>query len=110
MIRYKTNNVIFLVNNHDYVIESEIHEGPYNYFKNWDYAGLVHIFNAEDGKGLGLKATTVGELAIAIKKAREHRGGPILIECQIAHDDCTPQLLKWGKKVAAANGLPPVQV
>lgn len=110
MIRYKTNNVIFLVNNHGYVIESEIHEGPYNYFKNWDYAGLVHIFNAEDGKGLGLKATTAGELAIAIKKAREHRGGPILIECQIAHDDCTPQLLKWGKKVAAANGRPPIQV
>jgi pyruvate decarboxylase/indolepyruvate decarboxylase len=110
MIRYKTNNVIFLVNNHGYVIESEIHEGPYNYFKNWDYAGLVHIFNAEDGKGLGLKATTAGELAIAIKKAREHGGGPILIECQIAHDDCTPQLLKWGKKVAAANGRPPVQV
>ena len=110
MIRYKTNNVIFLVNNQGYVIESEIHEGPYNYFKNWDYAGLVHIFNAEDGKGLGLKATTAGELAIAIKKAREHRGGPILIECQIAHDDCTPQLLKWGKKVAAANGRPPVQV
>lgn len=110
MIRYKTNNVIFLVNNHGYVIESEIHEGPYNYFKNWDYAGLVHIFNAEDGNGLGLKATTAGELAIAIKKAREHSGGPVLIECQIAHDDCTPQLLKWGNKVAAANGRPPIQV
>jgi pyruvate decarboxylase len=110
MIRYKTNNVIFLVNNHGYVIESEIHEGPYNYFKNWDYASLVRIFNAEDGKGLGLKATTAGELAIAIKKAREHIDGPILIECQIAHDDCTPQLLKWGNKVAAANGRPPVQI
>lgn len=107
MIRYKTNNVIFLVNNRGYVIESEIHEGPYNYFKNWDYAGLVSIFNAEDGNGLGLKATTAGELAIAIEKAREHRGGPVLIECQIAHDDCTPQLLKWGNKVAAANGRPP---
>jgi pyruvate decarboxylase/indolepyruvate decarboxylase len=110
MIQYKTNNIIFLVNNQGYVIESEIHEGPYNYFKNWDYAGLVHIFNTKDGKGLGLKATTAGELAIAIEKAREHRGGPVLIECQIAHDDCTPQLLKWGNKVAAANGRPPVQV
>lgn len=36
MIRYKTNNLIFLVKNRGYVIESEIHEGPYNYFKNWD--------------------------------------------------------------------------
>jgi hypothetical protein len=68
---------------------------------------LRSIFNAEDGRGLGLKATTAGELANAIKKAREHRGGPILIECQIAHDDCTPQGLKWGSKIAAANKRPP---
>ena len=87
-----------------------IHDGPYNYFKNWDYAGLVSIFNAEDGRGLGLKATTAGELANAIKKAREHRGGPILIECQIEHDDCTPQGLSWGSKIAAANKRPPIQV
>jgi pyruvate decarboxylase/indolepyruvate decarboxylase len=108
MIRYKMNNVIFLVNNRGYVIESEIHEGPYNYFKNWDYSGIISVFNAEEGTGLGLKATTAGELARAIKKAQEHRSGPILIECQIAHDDCTPQLLKWGNKVAAANSRPPI--
>jgi len=29
------------------VIESAIHDGPYNYYKNWDYAGLVDVFNAE---------------------------------------------------------------
>jgi pyruvate decarboxylase len=110
MIRYKTNNIIFLVNNRGYAAESVIHDGPYNYFKNWDYAGLVSIFNAEDGRGLGLKATTAGELANAIKKAREHRGGPILIECQIEHDDCTPQGLSWGSKIAAANKRPPIQV
>jgi pyruvate decarboxylase len=97
-----------LVNNRGYVIESEIHEGPYNYFKNWDYSGIISVFNAEEGMGLGLKATTAGELSSAIKKAQEHRSGPILIECQIAHDDCTPQLLKWGNKVAAANSRPPI--
>jgi pyruvate decarboxylase len=106
MIRYKTNNLIFLVNNGGYVIESEIHEGPYNYFKNWDYAGLISTFNADDGNGLGLKATTSRELASAIKKARNHKG-PVLIECRIEHDDCTAQLLKWGNKVAKANGRPP---
>lgn len=110
MIRYKTNNIIFLVNNRGYVAESVIHDGPYNYFKNWDYAGLVSSFNAEDGRGLGLKATTARELANAIKKAREHKGGPILIECQIAHDDCTPQGLKFGAKVGAATFRPPIQV
>src|SRR5271166_1679294 len=47
------------------------------------YAGLVAVFNAEDGRGLGLTATTVGQLADAIGKAHAHKGGPILIECQI---------------------------
>ena len=109
MIRYGHNNLIFLVNNRGYVIESEIHDGPYNYIKNWDYAGLISAWNAEDGHGLGLKATTRGELAQAIKKAHDHRGGPVLIECQIAHDDCSPQLLKWGAKVAIANERLPQQ-
>jgi pyruvate decarboxylase/indolepyruvate decarboxylase len=103
MIRYKTNNLIILVNNRGYVIESEIHEGPYNYFKNWDYQGIISTFNSLDGNGLGLKATTSGELTSALRKARNHKGGPVLIECQIEHDDCTPQLLKWGTKVAVAN-------
>ncbi len=109
MIRYGHNNIIFLVNNRGYVIESEIHDGPYNYIKNWDYAGLIPAWNAEDGHGLGLKATTGEELANAIKQARNHRGGPVLIECQIEHDDCSPQVLKWGTKVALANERPPQQ-
>jgi pyruvate decarboxylase len=106
MIRYGQETLIFLVNNRGYVIESEIHEGPYNYFKNWDYAGLLTVFNAEEGRGLGLRATTAGELATAIKTARGHRGGPVLIECQIAHDDCTEEVLIWGKEVALANARP----
>jgi hypothetical protein len=59
-----------------YVSESAIHDGPYNYFKNWDYAGLIGAWNADDGHGLGLTATTGGELADAISKARKHKGGP----------------------------------
>jgi pyruvate decarboxylase/indolepyruvate decarboxylase len=110
MIRYGQRTLIFLVNNRGYVIESEIHDGPYNYIKNWDYAGLVSAWNAEDGHGLGLKATTGAELARAIEIAGRHEGGPVLIECQIAHDDCSPQLLKWGTRVALANERPPVHV
>ena len=110
MIRHGQKNIIFLVNNRGYVIESEIHDGPYNYIKNWDYAGLIAPWNAEDGHGLGLKATTSAELARAIESAREHEGGPVLIECQIAHDDCSPQLLKWGTRVALANERPPLHL
>ena len=58
MIRHGQEILIFLVNNRGYVIESAIHDGPYNYYKNWDYAGLIDVFNAEDGHGLGLIAST----------------------------------------------------
>jgi pyruvate decarboxylase/indolepyruvate decarboxylase len=107
MIRYGLNPTIFLVNNRGYVVESAIHDGPYNYYKNWDYAGLMRAWNAEDGHGLGLKATTAGELAHAIEKARQHTGGPVLIECDIPHDDYTQELAQWGKKVSQANSRPP---
>jgi TPP-dependent 2-oxoacid decarboxylase len=106
MIRHGQDTLIFLVNNRGCVIESEIHDGPYNYYKNWDYAGLIAAWNADDGHGLGLTATTAGELADAIAKAHEHQGGPVLIECQIAHDDASAQLLTWGTKVARANARP----
>jgi pyruvate decarboxylase/indolepyruvate decarboxylase len=107
MIRYGLHPTIFLVNNRGYVVESAIHDGPYNYYKNWDYAGLIGAWNAEDGHGLGLKATTAGELANAIEKARQHTGGPVLIECDIPHDDYTRELAEWGKKVSQANSRPP---
>ena len=41
MIRLKLPVIIFLMNNHGYTIEVEIHDGPYNNVKNWDYAGLI---------------------------------------------------------------------
>jgi TPP-dependent 2-oxoacid decarboxylase len=66
MIRHRQEILIFVVNNRGYVIESAIHDGPYNYYKNWDYAGLIDVFNAGDGHGLGLTATTPAELADAI--------------------------------------------
>lgn len=106
MIRHKQETLIFLVNNKGYVIESAIHDGPYNYYKNWDYAGLIDVFNAEEGGGLGLIASTAGELADAIKKAHAHKGGPALIECRIPNDDASPELISWGSKVARVNGRP----
>ncbi len=101
------NMTIFIINNHGYLVETAIHDGSYNYYKNWDFAGLMDVFNAGDGHGLGLKATTAGDLADAIQKAREHKGGPVLIECQLAHDDYNPLMSQWGKKVSQANSRPP---
>ena len=107
MIRHKLPVIIFLVNNHGYTIEVEIHDGPYNNIKNWDYAGLIDAFNAEDGAGRGLLATNGGELADAIKVALANRNGPTLIECVIDRDDATADLISWGRTVATANARPP---
>jgi TPP-dependent 2-oxoacid decarboxylase len=102
MIRHGADPIIFLFNNRGYTIEVEIHDGPYNNIKNWDYAGLINVFNAEDGNGLGLKANTAGELSEAIEKASAHRG-TVLIECSLDRNDCTAELLEWGSRVADAN-------
>jgi pyruvate decarboxylase len=107
MIRLKLPVIIFLINNRGYTIEAEIHDGPYNNIKNWDYAGLVNVFNATDGEGRGFRATNGQELAAAIKQARAHSAGPTLIECTIDRDDCTKELMAWGARVAAANSRPP---
>jgi pyruvate decarboxylase len=64
------------------------------------------VFNAEDGRGLGLTATTAGELVDAIGKADAHKGGPILIECQIPNDDASPELISWGSKGRPCQGPP----
>jgi len=107
MVRHELPVIIFLVNNYGYVIEIKIHDGPYNYIKNWDYAGLMEVFNAGEGHGLGLKAGTGAELEAAIAKAKANTRGPTLIECTLDREDCTEELVRWGKKVAAANSRPP---
>ena len=99
--------IIVLINNHGYTIEVEIHDGPYNNIKNWDYAGLINAFNAEDGCGRGLRATNGGELKEAIKEALANRDEPTLIECIIDRDDASPDLISWGRQVATANARPP---
>ena len=106
MVRYGARPIIVLVNNRGYTIEAEIHDGPYNRIKNWDYAGLMEVFNAGEGKGLGLHAATAGELDRAIDRALAH-DGPCLIEVPIDPHDCSPELREWGSRVAVANGRAP---
>ncbi len=106
MIRYGTRPIIVWVNNHGYIVEDAIHEGSYNEIKNWDYAGLMAVFSHGEGKGLGLRARTAGELAAAMKTALDH-AGPCLIEVDIDPSDFHPALREWGVRVAAANGRAP---
>lgn len=49
MIRNCQKSIIFLLNNGGYTIEVEIHDGPYNVIKNWNYTALIDaIKNGED--------------------------------------------------------------
>jgi len=74
MIRYRLRPIIFLINNGGYTIEVEIHDGPYNVITNWDYAGLVDVFNAGDGNGWSTRVTTQNQLDQAIAHALGHDG------------------------------------
>jgi pyruvate decarboxylase len=110
MVRLGLPIILFLINNRGYTIEVEIHDGLYNNIKNWDYAGLVESFNAEDGHAKGCRADTGEELANAIDRAVANTKGPTLIECNIDRDDCSKELISWGHYVAAANARPAVKV
>jgi hypothetical protein len=57
-------------------------------------------------RGHGLRATTPGELEEAVKVAVANRSGPTLIECVISRDDCSADLISWGRQVAKANARP----
>ena len=57
MIRVRTNPIIFLLDNAEYVIEEQIHPGPYNKLQDWDYCALAH---AMKGKSDNLYAVKVG--------------------------------------------------
>ncbi|XP_047058086.1 pyruvate decarboxylase 1-like [Lolium rigidum] len=108
MIRWAQNNIIFLINNGGYTIEVEIHDGPYNIIKNWNYTGVVEAFHNGEGKCYTAKVRTEEEL----KKAIEASLGPnkdclCFIEVIVHKDDTSKELLEWGSRVSAANSRPP---
>lgn len=107
MVRHHLPVLLFLINNRGYTIEVEIHDGPYNDIQNWDYAGLIEAFNGGEGHGRGYRVSSGGELAEAIREASANTLGPTLIECVIDRDDCTRELISWGRQVARANARPP---
>lgn len=110
MIRYNLNPILLVVNNHGYLIEKMIHDGPYNTIKNWNYAETISVFNAESGNGWGCQVTTHAEMVTALEKAIEHNG-VCLIEIVLGKDDgcrdCNRVSLELGALVAAFNNRPP---
>ncbi|KAL8129409.1 hypothetical protein V2J09_018564 [Rumex salicifolius] len=108
MIRAGQNTIIFLINNGGYTIEVEIHDGPYNVIKNWDYTALVDAIHNGEGKCWTAKVKTEEELVKAIETATEDMSDSLcFIEVIVHKDDTSKELLEWGSRVSAANGRPP---
>ncbi|TKW26800.1 hypothetical protein SEVIR_3G214800v4 [Setaria viridis] len=108
MLRCGQRSVIFLINNGGYTIEVEIHDGPYNVIKNWDYTGLVDAIHNSDGNCWTKKVRTEEELKEAIATATGAKKDCLcFIEVIVHKDDTSKELLEWGSRVSAANSRPP---
>ncbi|KAL8465353.1 hypothetical protein ACS0TY_034738 [Phlomoides rotata] len=108
MIRNNQKNIIFLINNGGYTIEVEIHDGPYNVIKNWNYTGLVDAICNGEGNCWTTKVYCEEELIPAIETATaEKKDCLCFIEVIVHKDDTSKELLEWGSRVSAANSRPP---
>eukprot|EP00252_Welwitschia_mirabilis_P023118 TRINITY_DN6464_c0_g1_i1.p1 TRINITY_DN6464_c0_g1~~TRINITY_DN6464_c0_g1_i1.p1 ORF type:complete len:592 (-),score=59.43 TRINITY_DN6464_c0_g1_i1:298-2073(-) len=108
MIRNGQKNIIFLINNGGYTIEVEIHDGPYNVIKNWNYTALIEAFHNGEGNCWTAKVKTEEDLIDAINNALGPKKDCLcFIEVFVHKDDTSKELLEWGSRVAAANSRPP---
>ena len=109
MIRYGLNPIIFLINNGGYTIEVEIHDGPYNVIKNWNYTGFIEAMANNEGKLYTAKVRTENDLKSVIEDVKSERYADHLcfVEVFLDKDDCSRELLEWGNLVATNNGKPP---
>jgi pyruvate decarboxylase len=107
MIRSGQKTIIFLINNGGYTIEVEIHDGPYNVIKNWNYTGLVNAIHNGEGKCWTAKVSCEEELIEAIETATGPKKDSLcFIEVIVHKDDTSKELLEWGSRVSAANSRP----
>ncbi|GKB45235.1 pyruvate decarboxylase 2 [Tanacetum coccineum] len=108
MLRWGQNPIIFLINNGGYTIEVEIHDGPYNVIKNWNYTGLVDAIQNGEGKCWTKKVLCEEDLIEAIETAKGAKKDCLcFIEVMTHKDDTSKELLEWGLRMSAANSRPP---
>nr|DAD26275.1 TPA_asm: hypothetical protein HUJ06_027743 [Nelumbo nucifera] len=109
MLRCGQRSTIFLINNGGYTIEVEIHDGPYNVIKNWNYTGLINAICNDEGKCWTTKVQCEEELVEAIKLATGDKKDCLcFIEVILHKDDTSKELLQWGSRVSAANSRSPI--
>ncbi|XP_022885306.1 pyruvate decarboxylase 2-like isoform X2 [Olea europaea var. sylvestris] len=108
MIRCGQKSIIFLINNGGYTIEVEIHDGPYNVIKNWNYTALVDAMCNGEGNCWTTKVRCEEELMEAIETATGEKKDCLCFIEVLAHkDDTSKELLEWGSRVSSANSRPP---
>ncbi|XP_075517272.1 pyruvate decarboxylase 1-like [Primulina tabacum] len=108
MIRYGQKTIIFLINNGGYTIEVEIHDGPYNVIKNWNYTALVDAMHNNEGNCWTAKVHCEEELIEAINTATHDKKDCLcFVEVIVHKDDTSKELLEWGSRVSAANSRHP---
>ncbi|KAJ6913317.1 pyruvate decarboxylase 2-like [Populus alba x Populus x berolinensis] len=108
MLRCRQKTIIFLINNGGYTIEVEIHDGPYNVIKNWNYTSLVDAIHNGEGKCWTAKVFCEEELVEAIETATgPEKDSLCFIEVIVHKDDTSKELLEWGSRVSAANSRQP---
>lgn len=135
MLRCGQKTIIFLINNGGYTIEVEIHDGPYNVIKNWNYTALVDAIHNGEGKCWTTKVKhnltfncifcyqirslsfsyiflcqvwCEEELVEAVATATGDKEDCLcFIEVIVHKDDTSKELLEWGSRVSAANSRPP---
>nr|GFA30382.1 pyruvate decarboxylase 2 [Tanacetum cinerariifolium] len=106
MLRCGQNPIIFLINNGGYTIEVEIHDGPYNVIKNWNYTGLVDAIHNGEGKCWTTKVKCEEELIEAIETATGAKKDCLCFIEVIAHkDDTSKELLEWGSRATLGRHL-----
>ncbi|GFQ03514.1 pyruvate decarboxylase 1 [Phtheirospermum japonicum] len=108
MLRCGQKTIIFLINNGGYTIEVEIHDGPYNVIKNWNYTALIDAIDNGEGNCWTTKVRCEEELVEAIETATGAKKDSLcFIEVIVHKDDTSKELLEWGSRVCAANSRPP---
>ncbi|KAI4331614.1 hypothetical protein MLD38_029788 [Melastoma candidum] len=80
-----------------YTLVVEIHDGPHNVIKNWNYTSLVEAIHNREGKCWTKKVFVMEELVEAIKAATgEHKDSLCFIEVVVQEDVTSIELLEWG--------------
>ncbi len=112
IIRYRANPIIICINNFGYQIEEVLHAGPYNLISNWAYSKMVENFvsttDVESGKGiLSRLVKTEAEFCQALADAENtYVDRLVFIEVNIAPNDVSEMLLKYGETGIAWNARP----